>query len=84
MPSKKQRRPSRTKKQRRPNRTKIAKKTKKTKRKQRKNPSRLHRTKQIINILSANHGLRDIKRKRRPSRSGKEYIRRWITSRRVS
>ena len=81
MPSKKQRRPSRTKKQRRPSRTEIAKRTKKIKRKPRRGTKR---TKQIINILSAQHGLRDVKRRRRSSRSGKEYIRRWLTSRRVS
>ena len=78
MPAKKQRRPSRTKKQRRrPSRTRITKRrpsrTKRTK-----------RTKQIINILSAEHGLRDVKRRRRSSQRGKEYIRRWLTSRRVS
>ena len=84
MPSKKQRRPSRTKKQRRPSRTNIAKRTKKTKRKPIRNPSRSKRTKQIINILSAQHGLRDVKRRRRSSRRGKEYIRRWLRSRRVS
>ena len=75
MPSKKQRRPSRTKKQRRrPSRTRRTKRR----------PGRTNRTKQTINILSAKHGLRDVKRRRRSSRSGKEYIRRWLTSRRVS
>jgi len=75
MPSKKQRRPSRTKKQRRrPSRTRRTKRR----------PGRTNRTKQTINILSAKHGLRDVKRRRRSSRRGKEYIRRWLTSRRVS
>ena len=68
---KKLRRPSRTKKPIRPSRTKK--------------PIRgTKRTKQIINILSAQHGLRDVKRRRISSRRGKEYIRRWLTSRRIS
>ena len=77
---KKLRRPSRTKKPIRSSRTKKPIRPSRTKK-----PIRgSNRTKQIINILSAQHGLRDVKRRRRSSRRGKEYIRRWLTSRRVS